>query len=66
MLFKVAFRCMFYLSFGKHHGDPYYEPTIVVHDNMLAFIPYYYYSKQLIKNGMKFMLCSINTKNPVP
>ena len=34
MLFKMAFRCMFYiLEFGKkNHGDPYYEPTIVVHD----------------------------------
>ena len=23
---------MFYQSFGKNYGDPYYEPTIVVHD----------------------------------
>ena len=21
-----------YYSIGKNHGDPYYEPTIVVHD----------------------------------
>ena len=31
ILFKVAFRCMFYVL-AKNHGDPYYEPTIVVHD----------------------------------
>jgi len=31
MLFKVAFRCMF---LAKNMGDPYYEPTIVVHDTM--------------------------------
>ena len=23
---------MFYQNFGKNHGDPYYEPTIVVHN----------------------------------
>ena len=28
---------MFYWSFGKNHGDPYYEPTIVVHDEPTDF-----------------------------
>jgi len=36
VLFKVAFRCMFYYGFGKNHGDPYYEPTIMVHDSQFS------------------------------
>jgi len=27
---------MFYQSFSKNMGDPYYEPTIVVHDKELS------------------------------
>ena len=38
MLFEVAFRCMFYYSFGKkNHGDPYYESTIMVHDSTTVY-----------------------------
>jgi len=33
MLFKVAFGYTFYYSYM---GDPYYEPTITVHDIVLA------------------------------
>ena len=43
MLFKVAFKCMFYYSFGKKQCDHYYEPTIVVHDK-------YFYSSNTCKN----------------
>ena len=32
MLSKVVFRCAFFRVFAKNMGDPYYEPTIVVHD----------------------------------
>ena len=24
---------MFYQNFGENHGDPYYEPTIMIHDS---------------------------------
>jgi len=30
----VVFRCAFYLSFHKNMDDPYYEPTIMVHNNL--------------------------------
>ena len=36
--FWGAFRCMFYYSFNKkNYGDPYYEPTVLIHDTVMTY-----------------------------
>ena len=36
MLFEVAYRCVLLEFWQKNHGNPYYEPTIMIHDEQTS------------------------------
>jgi len=63
MLFKVALGVCSIRVLAKNHGDPYYEPTIVVHDNRGEYPTLIYPCRRAYRKVMMeqqgFVVCDV-------